>query len=77
MSREELNYPIIERLKAIREALLSGEPFTATTIARDLQCSTKTIQRDIDFLRDRCGYVIEFDCQHCTWTGRAPAEPIL
>jgi HTH domain len=72
-----LNYPMLVRLRAIREAVLSGQPFTAKSIAQDLGCSAKTIIRDIDFLRDRMGYVLAWDESANTWVGRVPAEPFL
>ncbi len=48
----------------IHQALLSGRFPNATTLAGDLEYSTKTIHRDLEFMRDRMELPIEFDHAH-------------
>jgi predicted DNA-binding transcriptional regulator YafY len=71
------DFPLIKRMATIRLKLITGEHFNARTLATELECSSKTSRRDIDFLRDRMGYEIEFNPVVRTWSGRVPAEPIL
>jgi len=45
----------------IHQAVQSGKFPNASTLARDLEVSTKSIQRDIEFMRDRLELPIEYD----------------
>jgi proteasome accessory factor B len=45
----------------IHQALLAGGYPNASKIARDIEVSTKTIHRDIEFMRDRLNLPVEFD----------------
>ena len=45
----------------IHQALQSGRPTNASTLGRELEVSTKTIQRDLEFMRDRLALPIEYD----------------
>ena len=45
----------------IHQAVSSGKHPNASTLARDIEVATKTIHRDIEFMRDRLGLPIEFD----------------
>lgn len=56
--------PPLERMMRIHQALLSGRFPNATTLAGDLEYSTKTIHRDLEFMRDRMELPIEFDHAH-------------
>ena len=53
----------------IHQALQSGEFPNASTLAREIEVATKSIHRDIEFMRDRLDLPIEFD--------RAPATAII
>jgi predicted DNA-binding transcriptional regulator YafY len=53
--------PPLERMLRIHQALASGGFPNATTLARDIEVATKTIHRDIEFMRDRLGLPIEFN----------------
>ena len=44
----------------IHSAISSGKHPNATTLARDLEVTTKTIQRDLEFMRDRMDLPIEY-----------------
>ena len=54
-------YHQIERLLYIHKTIASGTYPTTKKIAKDLETSTATISRDIDFLRDRQNAPIEYD----------------
>jgi len=45
----------------IHQALQSGKHPNASTLARELEVSTKSIHRDIEFMRDRLELPIEYD----------------
>lgn len=45
----------------IHQAIESGKFPNATTLARELEVSTKSIQRDLDFMRDRLGMPIAYN----------------
>lgn len=53
--------PPVQRMRNLAELLRSGHGFNTLTISCDWEVSPKTIRRDIEFMRDRLGYVIEFD----------------
>ncbi len=48
----------------IHQALLTGKFPNATSLAGELEYSTKTIHRDLEFMRDRMELPIEFDHAH-------------
>jgi predicted DNA-binding transcriptional regulator YafY len=53
--------PPLERMLRIHQAVSSGKFPNASTLAREIEVATKTIHRDIEFMRDRLGLPIEFD----------------
>jgi predicted DNA-binding transcriptional regulator YafY len=53
--------PPLERMLRIHQWLQSGKFPNASTLAREVEVSTKTIHRDIEFMRDRLNLPIEFD----------------
>jgi proteasome accessory factor B len=53
--------PPLERMLRIHHAIQSGRHPNASTLARELEVSTKTIHRDIEFMRDRLELPIEFN----------------
>jgi proteasome accessory factor B len=48
----------------LHEKLKAGAFPNCRKLADELEVSTKTIQRDIDFMRDRLGLPIEYDQLH-------------
>jgi proteasome accessory factor B len=52
--------PPLERMLRIHQSLQSGKFPNASTLARELEVSTKSIHRDIEFMRDRLNLPIEF-----------------
>ena len=53
-----------ERLLDLDRRLKNNEYPNCTSFAVDWEISTKTAQRDIDFLRDRMGAPIDYDARH-------------
>lgn len=53
--------PPLERMLRIHQAVSSGQFPNASTLAREIEVATKTIHRDIEFMRDRLNLPIEFD----------------
>jgi proteasome accessory factor B len=45
----------------LHSAIQAGTHPNATALAAELEVSTKTVQRDLDFMRDRLGLPLEFD----------------
>jgi predicted DNA-binding transcriptional regulator YafY len=45
----------------IHQSIQSGSYPNATTMARDLEVSTKSIHRDLEFMQDRLGLPVEYD----------------
>ena len=53
--------PPLERMLRIHQALQSRKFPNASTLAREIEVATKTIHRDIEFMRDRLGLPVEYD----------------
>src|SRR5882762_1997274 len=53
--------PPLERMLRIHQAIASGKYPNATTLAAGIEVVTKTIHRDIEFMRDRLGLPVEYD----------------
>ena len=53
--------PPLERMQRIHQALHAGGCPNATALAVDLEVTSKTIYRDVEFMRERLGLPIAFD----------------
>jgi proteasome accessory factor B len=53
--------PPLERMLRIHNALQAGGYPNAAKLAREIEVSTKTIHRDLEFMRDRLNLPLEFD----------------
>jgi proteasome accessory factor B len=56
--------PPLERMLRIHQLLQAGGFPNASSLAREIEVSTKTIHRDIEFMRDRLNLPLEFDHIH-------------
>src|SRR5437667_8159090 len=56
-----ISRPPLERMLRIHRALQAGNYPNATVLAGELEVSTKSIYRDIQFMRDRLELPVEFD----------------
>jgi proteasome accessory factor B len=66
----------LERIAAFDRAVRAGRYPNAATIARALEVSRRTVQRDIEFLRDRLGAPLEFDDRRNGYRYRDPTYHI-
>jgi predicted DNA-binding transcriptional regulator YafY len=53
--------PPLERMLRIHQSLLAGGYPNASTLSAELEVSTKSIHRDLEFMRDRLQLPLEFD----------------
>lgn len=53
--------PPLERMLRIHQALQSGKLPNASTLAQEIEVTSKTIHRDIEFMRDRMNLPIQYD----------------
>lgn len=76
---QPLSRPPLERMLRIHQAIQSGAHPNTTTLAEELEVSTKSIQRDLDFMRDRLDLPIEYDALHrgYRYTGEVGSFPTL
>jgi predicted DNA-binding transcriptional regulator YafY len=64
----------VERMMRIHERLRHGTSLNCTQFAAELDVSRKTIQRDIDHMRDRLGLPLEYDRGTHSYVYTAPVE---
>ena len=57
--------------------LRDGQLFTAETVARKFEVNRKTVIRDVEFMRDRLGYAVEFDHALNSWRLVEAPVPVL
>src|SRR5690242_18203443 len=71
--------PPLERMLRIHQAIQSGKFPDASLLARELEVSTKSIHRDIEFMRDRLELPIEYDSAKFGYyyTGEVSAFPTV
>ena len=60
-SRLAASRPPLERMLRIHQVIQAGSYPNATGLAAELEVSTKSIHRDLEFMRDRLGLPLEFD----------------
>lgn len=56
--------PPLDRMMQIHAVLQQGGYPNCSTLARRLEVSNKTVQRDLEFMRDRLNLPLEFDASH-------------
>ncbi|GAB4252307.1 MAG: transcriptional regulator [Candidatus Methylacidiphilales bacterium] len=61
--KNQVSRPPLVRMLRIHEALKAGEWPNCRSMAQVLEVSDKTIQRDLEFMRDQLGLPIEYDPQ--------------
>ncbi|MEO6181621.1 MAG: WYL domain-containing protein, partial [Verrucomicrobiota bacterium] len=77
--RMPLSRPPLERMMKIHQAIQSGKFPNATSLAGELEVSTKSIHRDLEFMRDRMGLPLEYNkaCNGYFYTEKVNAFPTL
>ena len=58
---EKFSRPPLERMLRIHQLLQDNRYPNAVSLARELEMSTKSIHRDLEFMRDRLGLPLEWD----------------
>ncbi len=56
--------PPLERMLKIHHAIQSGRYPNATSLAGEMEVSTKSIHRDLEFMRDRMELPLDYDAAH-------------
>lgn len=56
--------PPLDRMMRIHEQLKSGKHPNCSTLARALEVSTKTVQRDLEFMRDRMNLPLQWEAAY-------------
>jgi predicted DNA-binding transcriptional regulator YafY len=71
--------PPLERMLRIHQAIQGGRYPNATLLAKELEVSTKSIHRDLDFMRDRLELPLEYDPAQrgYLYTGEVSGFPTL
>lgn len=71
--------PPLERMQRLHDLLVNGSPVNCQQLGREFEVSYKTIQRDLDFMRDRLNLPIEYDPSRYTFRYTEPvgAFPLL
>src|SRR5580698_8672748 len=71
--------PPLERMLRIHQALQSGRYPNAATLAQEIEVASKTIHRDMEFMRDRMNLPIEFSGAHngYCYNGEVSSFPTL
>jgi predicted DNA-binding transcriptional regulator YafY len=54
----------VERMLRIHQALQNGHYPNANKLAAEIEVSTKSIHRDLEFMRDRLGLPLEYNFEH-------------
>ncbi len=60
-NQDRLQRPPLERMLRIHQELEKGHYPNASKLSRDLEVSTKTVHRDLEFMRSRLNLPIEYD----------------
>lgn len=71
----ELSRIHIPRVRQLLELLLSGTAYTARQLAENLSVTQRTVARDIQWLRDSCGYKIEYQHANARYVVDAENRP--
>ena len=66
--------PPLERMLKIHEALQDSAQVNCTNLAKKLEVSTKTANRDLVFMRDRMNLPLEYDPQTYVWRYTYPVK---
>jgi len=71
--------PPLERMHRLHDLLSSEQPVNCQQLGKDFEVSYKTIQRDLDFMRDRLSLPIEYDAARYSfrYTEKVKAFPLL
>ena len=66
--------PPLERMQRLHDLLRNEKPVNCQQLGREFEVSYKTIQRDLDFMRDRLNLPIEYEATKYTFRYSEPVE---
>ena len=71
--------PPLERMQRLHDLLSTQQVVNCQKLGREFEVSYKTIQRDLDFMRDRLNLPLEYDATRYTfrYTEAVEAFPLL
>jgi proteasome accessory factor B len=71
--------PPLERMLRIHQAIQAGDFPNASKLARELEVTSKTVLRDLEFMRDRLNLPVEFDASRngFRYTAEVSAFPTM
>ena len=71
--------PPLERMQRLHDLLMNERPVNCQQLGREFEVSYKTIQRDLDFMRDRLNLPIAYDATKYSFRYTEPVEafPLL
>jgi predicted DNA-binding transcriptional regulator YafY len=69
--------PAIERFALIARLIREKGTFTNAEVAEQMEVTSKTVMRDITFMRDRLGYKINWLPSNNCYMGHLPKERVL
>jgi predicted DNA-binding transcriptional regulator YafY len=72
--RQLMTRPPMDRMHQIFQAIKGGHHPNRVTLATDIEVTTKTIQRDVDFMRDRLNLPIAYNDKHRGYEFTQPVE---
>ena len=75
--REIATRPPFVRMQRIHEHLRAGRPVNAALVARELETSARTIQRDLDYMRDTLGLPIVYEPERHKFVYSWPVDPAI
>jgi proteasome accessory factor B len=58
---QSISRPPLERMMRIHDAIQSGKFPNAAQLAKELEVSPKSVQRDLEFMRERMKFPLEYD----------------
>ena len=73
-ARQLMTRPPLDRMQQIFQVIKAGKYPTRQTLSTEIEVTTKTIQRDLDFMRDRFKLPIAFDNKNHGYRFTQPVE---
>ena len=69
--------PPLERMLRIHQAIQAGDYPNASSLAREMEVSSKSIHRDLEFMRDRLDLPLEYEAARGGYHTEAVSAPTL
>ena len=76
LNRQPLSRPPLARMQRIHDLLSTGVPVNRSILAGELEVTRKTIQRDLESMRDQLGATITYNPRAHSYVYRDPAAGV-